>query len=214
MEVMPLGESVGDCGQDRAKDSIRTRTDNPRPFRDDHSGRDSDHSAIDAINAEKIARFAAENWDRVVGIVGSVCGPGVDASGAVAEALARFLEALARGKSVQHVMPWVTQVAINVGRSELRHSWVRWRNLPGLVSSETSVDSSEVVTESLDLQRAIAGLPKRQAQVVALRYGLDMSIVDIAEALGLSEGGTKASLSKARRNLARALTIDEGAENE
>lgn len=50
--------------------------------------------------------------------------------------------------------------------------------------------------------------------MVALRYGLDMSIVDIAEALGLSEGGTKASLSKARRNLGRALTTDEGAENE
>jgi RNA polymerase sigma factor (sigma-70 family) len=132
----------------------------------------------------------------------------------VAEALARFLEALARGKSVHNLTPWVTQVAINVGRSESRHSRVRRRRLPELVSSETDADSSEAITENIDLRRAIAGLPKRQAQVVALRYGLDMSIVDIARMLGLSEGGTKASLSKARRNLARALTIDEGAENE
>jgi RNA polymerase sigma-70 factor (ECF subfamily) len=82
------------------------------------------------------------------------------------------------------------------------------------VRSEWDADPSESVLEGLDLQRAIAELPKRQAQVIALRYGLDMSIADIAQALGISEGGTKDSLSKARRNLASALVLDEGVENE
>jgi RNA polymerase sigma factor (sigma-70 family) len=82
------------------------------------------------------------------------------------------------------------------------------------VKSEWNADPSESVIESVDLQRAVAELPRRQAQVIALRYGLDMSISDIAHALGISEGGTKASLSKARRNLARALLLDEGVENE
>jgi RNA polymerase sigma factor (sigma-70 family) len=214
---MPFNDDVGDCEHDphdMAETSVGPGTSVPEPVRDDPSGGSVDHSEIDPVTADRISRFVGEDWVRVVGLVGYVCGQDVDAPSAVSEALARYIETLARGRTVRSLVPWVTQVAINVGRSEMRHSRVRRRKLPSLVKAEGNADPSENVIESLDLQRAIAELPKRQAQVIALRYGLDMSIADIAEVLGISEGGTKASLSKARRNLAGALMLDEGVENE
>lgn len=217
MEVMPFSDDVGDCEHDAhdvADTSAGAGTYVPEPVRDDPSDGSVDHSAIDPVTADRISRFVGDDWGRVVGLVGYVCGPDVDAPSAVSEALARYIETLARGRTVRSLAAWVTQVAINVGRSEMRHSRVRRRKLPRLVRSEWDADPSESVLEGLDLQRAIAELPKRQAQVIALRYGLDMSIADIAQALGISEGGTKDSLSKARRNLASALVLDEGVENE
>ena len=46
--------------------------------------------------------------------------------------------------------------------------------------------------------------------MIALRYGLDMPVAEIAKNLGLSIGGTKASLAKARKSLASLLGTPEG----
>ena len=217
MEVMPFSDDVGECGetaQDLAETLTEAGTGKAVSVGAHQSVRTFRQSAIDATTAEMITRFVADDWGRVVGAVEYVCGPDVDAPAAVAEALARLVETLTRGRAIHNLTAWVTQVAINVGRSELRHFGVKRRKLPSLISRESGADSAESVIEALDLQRAMAGLPKRQAQVVALRYGLDLSIADIAETLGISEGGTKAALSKARNNLAGALTLDEGVEND
>jgi DNA-directed RNA polymerase specialized sigma24 family protein len=48
-------------------------------------------------------------------------------------------------------------------------------------------------------------LPRRQAQVVGLHYALDMSVADVAAALGCAEGSVKAHLFKARHTLAGRL---------
>ena len=217
MEVMPFSDDVGECGQtaqDVAEALTKAGTGTAVSVDANQSVRSLPPSAIDATTAEMITRFVADDWGRVVGVVEYVCGPDVDAPAAVAEALARLVETLTRAGTIHNLTAWVTQVAINVGRSEARHFGVKRRKLPRLISREPGADSAESVIEALDVQRAMAGLPRRQAQVVALRYGLDLSIADIAETLGISEGGTKAALSKARSTLARSLTLDEGVEND
>jgi RNA polymerase sigma-70 factor (ECF subfamily) len=52
-------------------------------------------------------------------------------------------------------------------------------------------------------------LPRRQAQVVALRYVYDLEVADIARTLGCSEGSVKVHLSRARHTLATRL-LPEG----
>lgn len=60
---------------------------------------------------------------------------------------------------------------------------------------------------------AVRALPKRQAQVVALHYALDLSVAEVAATLGCAEGTVKAHLSRARAALAVELDLPDGDES-
>jgi RNA polymerase sigma-70 factor, ECF subfamily len=47
--------------------------------------------------------------------------------------------------------------------------------------------------------REVRALPRRQAQVIALRYVTDASVAEIARTLGLAEGTVKARLYRGRQ---------------
>lgn len=61
----------------------------------------------------------------------------------------------------------------------------------------------------VDVQRAIARLPRRQREATVLRYFLGLDVREIATALGLSEGTIKTTLFRARQALARALQPEQ-----
>jgi RNA polymerase sigma-70 factor (ECF subfamily) len=52
-------------------------------------------------------------------------------------------------------------------------------------------------------------LPKRQAQVTALFYALDLPVREVATTLGCAEGTVKMHLSRARSELAARLGTTE-----
>jgi RNA polymerase sigma-70 factor (ECF subfamily) len=62
--------------------------------------------------------------------------------------------------------------------------------------------------ESLDLQQAIRRLPVRQQEAVVLYYGLDLTLDDVASAMGCRPGTVKAHLARARAALGEALAED------
>lgn len=59
------------------------------------------------------------------------------------------------------------------------------------------------------LQTALAELTQEQQQVIALRFGSDMPIRDVADLLGKTEGAVKQLQARAIAALARRLTGDE-----
>ena len=66
-----------------------------------------------------------------------------------------------------------------------------------------------VATESPSLDRwceLVGSLPAQQRAIVTLYYADDQSVEAIADLLGISTGGVKASLFKARRSLERRLS--------
>jgi RNA polymerase sigma-70 factor, ECF subfamily len=163
-------------------------------------------------DSARLAGFVDNDFAAVRNIVSSLCGRQSDADAAVAEALARAVEQLGRGRTIDVLNAWITRVAINVGRSELRKVEVRRRRASEAappVHAETVIDS---VAARLDLQAALRSLTRRQAEVVALYYGLDLSVTDVAQVLDRSEGTIKTTLSKARTKL--ALTLGSTTENE
>jgi RNA polymerase sigma factor (sigma-70 family) len=64
---------------------------------------------------------------------------------------------------------------------------------------------TELAEEDAAVWRAVRALPRRQAQVIALRYVADAPVAEIAHTLGLAEGTVKAQLHRARQALAARL---------
>ena len=117
-----------------------------------------------------------------------------------AEALAR---AYSRWSSVSgHARPWVVKVATNlaldVGRKRVAATKRRFE----LVEEERL----DHVEQRWDLQEALRALPRRQREVVALRFLDDFSEQATAAALGIDIGTVK---SHASRGLSRLRTTVE-----
>lgn len=70
-----------------------------------------------------------------------------------------------------------------------------------------AVDEIGRLLERDTVTRAVRGLPRRQREVVVLRFFLDLSVAETAAALGTSEGAVKAY---AARGLARMRALFEG----
>lgn len=102
---------------------------------------------------------------------------------------------------------WVRTVALNLARSRLRRLAAETRALGRLIGL-TPVAMPEVEPTSDPFWAAVADLPRRQREVVALHYVDDMAVADIARLLGIAESSVKNSLAQARARLARTLEVE------
>jgi RNA polymerase sigma factor (sigma-70 family) len=79
----------------------------------------------------------------------------------------------------------------------------------GLDSHMEQADLQEQVAQREEVRQALAQLNAEQRRVIALRYGADLTEVDIAQVLGWPVGTVKSRLNRARERL-RVLLNDEG----
>lgn len=99
---------------------------------------------------------------------------------------------------------WVRRVALNLAHS-------RWRRLQAETTARLRVaspghNSTPGPDSSADgFWREVRRLPSRQAQTIALHYVEDLSVVEIADVLGVAEGTVKALLHQGRERLRRQL---------
>jgi RNA polymerase sigma-70 factor (sigma-E family) len=119
-----------------------------------------------------------------------VTGDAAAAEDAASEALVRagLRWRRIRGRS----LPWVVRVATNLAIDHTRRS-ARERRLARDAPTDNGVES---VQASIDLHRALKALPKRQREVVVLRYFGDLSEREIADELGLAPGSVKSHASR------------------
>lgn len=76
-----------------------------------------------------------------------------------------------------------------------------------LVSREAGpAEAVEAMLTREDLKRAMAGLTEEQQNVLALRFGYDMPIQEVARTLGKTEGAVKQLQARAIAALARKLS--------
>jgi RNA polymerase sigma-70 factor (sigma-E family) len=100
---------------------------------------------------------------------------------------------------------WVRRVVANKSVSLIRRRLAEVRALTRIGSlADRRADAPE---SDADFWALVRSLPRRQAQVVALHYVSDMSVIEIAETLGCAEGSVKASLFKARQHLLKTLRV-------
>jgi RNA polymerase sigma-70 factor (ECF subfamily) len=95
---------------------------------------------------------------------------------------------------------WLATITVNEARKS-RRSLRRTESVPEAVEAKSS-------ETSVDVQRAIRRLPKRQALAVELHYYAGLPIRETALAMGCAEGTVKSTLSAARAALLRLLGED------
>lgn len=102
---------------------------------------------------------------------------------------------------------YLRQTVVNRSRSTLRHLAVVSRHAPHEVLDEPGADHDVLREERRQsVIEAMAGLPRRQREVLALRYYLDLSEREIAETLGISPGAVKSHASRGADALRRSLS--------
>ena len=86
---------------------------------------------------------------------------------------------------------------LNGSRSQLRRRLVRSRRQHTTEPTMPSPEAAAVQhAERQELLRHLAGLPRRQRQVLVLRYYLDQSEAEIASTLSISTGSVKQHASR------------------
>jgi RNA polymerase sigma-70 factor (ECF subfamily) len=158
------------------------------------------------VDDEPIRAFLDGEYARVVATVALVCGSVATAEDSVQEALARAWERLDRGDGIDRLAAWVTTVALNLARSQMRRwrSERRARDRLGPLHDDLS-NAPAASGDAHAVREALRALPRRQREVTVLRYYLGLDVREIADQLGIAEGTVKAMLFRARHSLAALL---------
>ena len=107
-----------------------------------------------------------------------------------AEAMARTYSHWPRIRHYEFLEAWVGRVASNLSITAVAK---RGRAVPGLSEVDAADD---IAVLRIALVDALRRLPRRQREVVALRYFADQSEAAIATQLGVSAGSVKAHLHR------------------
>lgn len=132
-----------------------------------------------------------------------------EAAGDIAqEALIRAYRAWSSIRDLDRPGAWARRVTINLAtdwhRAQRREQDTRER----LAAMVPGIDCPSPDRERERFWQAVRDLPGRQRTVIALYYLEDMSVADVASTLEIAEGTVKATLFKARRALAKTLTLE------
>lgn len=144
----------------------------------------------------------------------AVVGSGGDADDVVQEAFMRAYTRLAQFDEERSFRPWLLAIVANEARNRRRAAGRRAAVTLRVVEQpdgrgDDPATDPERAHEAAELRRrlaaAVASLPDRDREVVALRYFAELSEVESAEALGCPVGTVKSRLSRALVRLREAL---------
>jgi RNA polymerase sigma-70 factor (ECF subfamily) len=155
------------------------------------------------------ALLYASEYQRIVALVLVTVGNRGLAEDIAQEAFVSTYRRWARVQHYERPGAFVRRVALNLAVSRLRRGVREVAALERLFSQSRS-GALEWPDSFWDLVRR---LPRRQRQVVALRYVEDYTVADIAAVLDLAEGTVRAHLHAARQRLAVQLGESEESES-
>lgn len=131
-----------------------------------------------------------------------ILGNVTDAEDVAAEAMARALRSWDRVYLMPYRKAWVVRVASNLAIDRSR------RRPPVLATLDHVPDPAEAVTMRLALGAALRQLPRRQGQVVALRYLGGLTEAEVARSMGISLNSVKKHTTRAVNTLRTRLGTD------
>jgi RNA polymerase sigma-70 factor (ECF subfamily) len=141
-------------------------------------------------------------YPRAVRMAARIVADSATAEDVAAEAMARAYARWSHVHRLAHPEAWVLRVTANLAIDHAR------RGRPSLPSEAVQPGPEEATTLRLALIQALARLPRRQREAIALRYLTGWSEAEIAEALQVSPGTVKTSVHRGMKKLRRDLGED------
>ena len=108
-------------------------------------------------------------------------------------------------------LAYVRSSVLNGCRSVHRRAAVARKHVPELAGSAdtASPDAASAADDRGEMTAALRSLPRRQREVLVLRYYLDLDVAEIAGTLRISPSAVRATNARGLVALARALGEDE-----
>lgn len=159
---------------------------------------------------EAVANLYAAHWRSLVRLAALLMGETASAEEVVADAFVALHRRWGRLQDPQAAFGYLRTSVVNGSRSVRRHRdvEVRYRQ-PSAPAPAGPEESAVQADEDARVMAALRRLPRRQQEVLVLRYYAEASEAEIAEALGISRGAVKSHASRGVRALRDALT-EEG----
>lgn len=152
------------------------------------------------VDTDGFEDWYREHYGRVFASVLVVSGNRAATADAVDEAFARALERWPRVRTMGSPLGWTFTVARNVLRRSGRRS-ARERALEIAVEPAPEIDVA--------LWNTVRSLPKRERELIALRYVAGLTEAEIASTLGIAPGTVARGLHDARAHLHKMLAPEE-----
>jgi RNA polymerase sigma-70 factor (sigma-E family) len=138
-----------------------------------------------------------------VAVARRITGDLASAEDAAGEALAKAYLRWPKLRRTAYRDAWVLRVATNeaIGtvRTQRRRDGILRRQPPPVPVTDDRIEAHQLVVDQ------ISRLPRRQRQVVMLRFFADLTIDEVASTLGLSAGAVKSHLHRALHTLRQRL---------
>ncbi|MGD9794723.1 MAG: RNA polymerase sigma factor [Acidimicrobiia bacterium] len=145
---------------------------------------------------QTIAVLFAAHHERLVRLAGLLCGDRAVAEDAVAEVFARLLRRPASVAGVDDLTAYLRKAVINELGGMSRRSRARLRREARSRADVGPHGTGELSGDRDRVRTALNRLPEYQRRVIVLRYYEDLTLVGIADVLGIPLGSVKSALSR------------------
>jgi RNA polymerase sigma-70 factor (sigma-E family) len=151
--------------------------------------------------------FCRELHPRLVGALALHCGDRDVATELAQETLARVWERWSTVERMDSPEAWAFRVAFNLAASRFRRGAAERRARARLGPVDEHVHEPDA-TDAVAVRAAVASLPPRQRAAVILRYFVDLSVDQTAEALRCAPGTVKSLTSQAIASLRDRFDVE------
>ena len=159
---------------------------------------------MDPLNRhDALAQLYERYYSELVGLAFTLTGDWSLGEEVVQEAFVRAWRSWSNIRRQQSAPAYLRTTVINLARTGLRR-----RLREAMAWQDAVVPEHGGPVASVDVVRALASLPERKRECVVLRYYLDLSEAETAEALGISVGTVKSQTARALQRLRPLLSDD------
>lgn len=154
--------------------------------------------------ADALRLVYASEYRRLVGLARLLVDRSDDAEEVAQEAFAHTWARL--GRVHGDPLSYVRRAVVNQSRGRLRRRRTAAAHRPDATADAESAErGAERAAAAGAVLRQIEGLPRRQRECVVLRFYADLTVPEIARAIGVAEGSVKSHLHRALATLALEL---------
>jgi RNA polymerase sigma-70 factor (sigma-E family) len=157
---------------------------------------------------EEFRQFVSARLDALRGLAYLTCGDWQAADDAVARSLTKLY---IRWASVTSPERFAARMVVRAAIDEVRRPWRREVPASQAFPDVSEPDLTDSLMQRLHIRAALRQVPAGQRAVLVLRFYLDLSVEDAAEALGCSTGTVKSQTARGLAALRRVLAQHDDA---